>query len=67
MSQSTKKTACDTKGHWWQSTLSPLIFRCGRTGCKATQHCINGVWHETQPNAPKPTGATVAQQADLWA
>lgn len=62
-----KKPTCESKGHVWQGTTSPLIFRCGRTGCKAMQHCINGVWHETQPHQPMQPIAPAAQQMDMWA
>ena len=62
-----KKTTCESKGHFWQSTASTVYRHCGRTGCKATQHLINGRWIETQPTQPKPAAQPGAQQADLWA
>lgn len=67
MTQPIKKTTCEKKGHAWQSTTSPLIRRCFRTGCGAMEHCINGVWQESHPRPVKPVTTPVAQQADLWA
>ena len=66
MNTPTKKTTCESKGHFWQST-SPLIQRCGRTGCKATQHFLNGVWVESQSHQPVQPAVPVAQQMDMWA
>ena len=65
--QQRKKSACESKGHFWQPTSSPLVFRCGRSGCKAMQHCINGVWQETQPAQHKPAPVPTEHQMDLWA
>ncbi len=67
MDQHTKKTTCESKGHMWQSTTSPFFRHCGRTGCKATMHYINGAWRETVPGSSKPASALVTQQAELWA
>jgi hypothetical protein len=68
--QDTHTPCRSRKGHWWQPTASPLIFHCGRTGCKAMQHCLNGTWYETQPAQPAQPQASVTpvvvQQADLW-
>lgn len=62
-----KKTTCESKGHLWQaSTTSPHTMHCGRTGCKATQHFLNGVWIEAQASKPKPV-ATGLEQVGLWA
>jgi hypothetical protein len=64
--QDEKPTCASSKGHFWQSTSSPLIFRCSRTGCRAMRHCINGVWHETYPTTTKPTIVPGVQQTELW-
>lgn len=48
----------------WVPTASPLIERCGRAGCKAMRHCVNGVWSETP--APKAKPAPSLAQPGLW-
>jgi len=62
-----QETTCTSqKGHWWQATTSPFVRRCFRTGCKAMQHCLNGVWYESLPSPQKPSATLIAEQTTLW-
>lgn len=66
MNQDTKYSTCTSKGHWWVSTASPLVFRCSRTGCGAMQYCIHGIWQETSPQKPKLGVLSGLVQFDLF-
>ena len=61
-----KKTLCDSRGHIWVPTASPLIDRCCRSGCHAMRQYKNSQWVEAQSDQPKTPLALAAQQTELW-
>jgi hypothetical protein len=66
MNQRGKKTPCESRGHVWVATASPLFDRCARSGCHAMRRYQNGQWVQTQANPSHSSVPPAAQQSGFW-